>query len=64
MPESEWETEKAPEDGAIHYALAADRHGRYPIPFRVVYSDGRWWNAHTGQKLETVIVGWRPVGDA
>jgi hypothetical protein len=50
--------------GWSNHAIAADRHGRYPIPFRIVFRDSRWWNASTGQKLDAVLVGWCPIGDA
>jgi hypothetical protein len=47
----------------VVHVLAVDRRGRYMIPFRVVFRDGRWWNARTGEQLDAVIVGWRRVRD-
>lgn len=61
MPETKWNSTRAPEEGAIVYALAADDLGQYAIPFPVIFRDDRWWNARTGQELDAFIAGWRPV---
>jgi hypothetical protein len=61
MPETEWNSTTAPEEGAIVYVLAADNIGQYVIPFRVVFRDDSWWNARTEEELDTFIVGWRPA---
>jgi hypothetical protein len=61
MPETEWNSTTAPEEGAIVYVLAADNRGQYLIPFPVVFRDDSWWNARTGEELDTFIVGWRPA---
>jgi len=50
-------------EGAIVYVLAADDTGQYEIPFPVVFRDDSWWNARTGQELDTFIAGWRPADD-
>ncbi|MGO9846666.1 MAG: hypothetical protein ACLPKT_08730 [Methylocella sp.] len=63
MADSEWNTKSLPEEGVVVNVLALDRRGRYMIPFRVVFRDGRWWNARTGEQLAAVIVGWRRVRD-
>ena len=60
MAPSEWNT-TTPEEGAIVYVLAADNIGQYEIPFQVVFRDDSWWNARTGEELDTFIVGWRPA---
>ena len=57
MPETEWNSTTAPEEGAIVYVLAADNIGQYEIPFQVVFRDDSWWNARTGEELDTFIVG-------
>jgi hypothetical protein len=63
MPNSEWNSTTAPEEGAIVYVLALDKIGQYEIPFPVVFRDDSWWNAHTGKELDTFIAGWRPAGN-
>ena len=45
------------------YVLASDNRGQYEIPFPVVFRDDSWWNAHTGEELDTFIAGWRPAGN-
>jgi hypothetical protein len=50
----------AAQEGAIVYVLAVDNRGQYVIPFPVVFRDDSWWNARTGEKLDTFIAGWRP----
>jgi hypothetical protein len=59
MSEAEWNSTAPPEEGAIVYVLAADDSGQYMIPFPVVFRDDSWWNAHTGEELDTFIAGWR-----
>jgi hypothetical protein len=59
MPEAEWNSTTAPEEGAIVRVLALDHRGQYLIPFPVVFRDDSWWNAHTGEELDTFIAGWR-----
>ncbi len=59
MPNPEWNSTTAPEEGATVYVLALDDIGDYVIPFPVVFRDDSWWNAHTGQELDTFITGWR-----
>ena len=61
MPETEWNSTTAPEEGAIVYVLAADGRGQYEIPFPVVFRDDSWWNARTGEELDAFIAGWRPA---
>ena len=61
MPNSEWNSTTAPEEGAIVYVLAADGRGQYEIPFPVVFRDDSWWNARTGEELDAFIAGWRPA---
>jgi hypothetical protein len=61
MPETEWNSETAPEEGAIVRVLGADHRGQYLIPFPVIFRDDCWWNALTGEELDTFIVGWRPA---
>ena len=61
MPVLEWNSTTAPEEGATVYVLALDDIGHYVIPFPVVFRDDSWWNAHTGQELDTFITGWRPA---
>jgi hypothetical protein len=61
MPESEWNSTTAPEEGAVVQVLAADNRGQYLIPFPVIFRDDTWWNASTGEELDTFIVGWRPA---
>ena len=39
MPETEWNSTTAPEEGAIVYVLAADNIGQYEIPFQVVFRE-------------------------
>lgn len=56
-----WNSAEAPVEGAVVYVLAADRKGRYEIPFPVRFEDERWWNAGTGQELDAFVVGWRPL---
>lgn len=63
MPETEWNNSAPPEEGALVYVLAADKRGQYIIPFPVLFRDDSWWNARTGQKLNTRIVGWRRAED-
>ena len=31
------------------------------LPFPVIFRDDTWWNASTGEELDTFIAGWRPV---
>ncbi len=64
MPEVKWNSTTAPEEGAIVYVLASDDQGQYEIPFPVVFRDDSWWNARTGEELDTFIAGWRPAGNA
>ena len=59
----EWNSTATPEEGAIVYVLASDNRGRYLIPFPVVFRDDRWWNARTGDELDTSVVGWRRADD-
>jgi hypothetical protein len=59
MPEAEWNSTSPPEEGAIVRVLALDDRGQYLIPFPVVFRDDSWWNAHTGEELDTFIAGWR-----
>jgi hypothetical protein len=59
MPETEWNSTTAPEEGAIVYVLAVDDWGQYVIPFPVVFRDDNWLNARTGEELDTFIAGWR-----
>ena len=61
MAQSKWNSKTAPEEGAIVYVLAADNRGQYVIPFAVVFRDDSWWNACTGEELDTFVVGWRPA---
>jgi hypothetical protein len=61
MPETEWNRTTAPQEGAIVHVLAMDKRGQYLIPFPVVFRDDSWWNARTGEELDTFIVGWRPA---
>ncbi len=61
MSKPEWNSETPPDEGDVVYVLAADNRGQYRIPFPVLFRDDRWWNAHTGEELEAVIVGWRPI---
>jgi hypothetical protein len=61
--ETEWNSTTTPEEGEIVFVLASDKRGRYLIPFPVVFRDDSWWNARTGEKLETFIVGWRRIDD-
>jgi hypothetical protein len=61
MPQAEWNRITIPEDGAIVYVLAQDNRGQYVIPFPVVFRDDSWWNACTGEELDTFIAGWRPA---
>jgi hypothetical protein len=63
MARSEWNSITVPEEGEIVYVLAADNIGQYVIPFPVVFRDDSWWNAQTGEELDTFIVGWRPSND-
>jgi hypothetical protein len=63
MPEPEWNSTMAPEEGAIVYVLAADNIGQYEIPFLITFRDDSWWNARTGQELDIFIVGWRRGGN-
>ncbi len=61
MAKTEWNSETAPEEGAIVHVLAADRRGQYVVPFPVMFRDDCWRNALTGEELDTFIVGWRPT---
>jgi hypothetical protein len=63
MPETEWNSTTAPEEGATVYVLAADNRGKYAVPFPVVFRNDSWWNARTGEELDTFIAGWRPAGN-
>ena len=63
MPETEWNSTTAPEEGATVYVLASDNIGQYEIPFPVVFRDDSWWNARTGEELDAFIAGWRPADD-
>ena len=63
MPEVKWNSTTTPEEGAIVHALASDNRGQYEIPFPVVFRDDSWWNARTGEELDTFIAGWRPAGN-
>jgi hypothetical protein len=60
MPDGEWNCTELPEEGVLVDVLAADNHGRYEIPFPVIFREDRWWNAHTGQELQAFVAGWRP----
>jgi hypothetical protein len=64
MPEPEWNSTTAPEEGAIVYVLALDTIGQSEIPFPVVFWDDSWWNACTGNELDAFVAGWRPAGNA
>ena len=61
MPETEWNSETVPEEGAIVQVLAADKRGQYLVQFPVMFRDDCWRNAHTGEELDAFIVGWRPA---
>ncbi len=61
VAETEWNSTTAPEEGAVVQVLAADNRGQYLIPFPVIFRDDTWWNAGTGEQLDTFIVGWRPA---
>jgi hypothetical protein len=61
MAEMEWNSTTAPEEGAMVFVLAVDDRGQYAIPFPVVFRDDSWWNARTGEELDTFIAGWRPA---
>jgi hypothetical protein len=63
MPETEWNSTTTPEEGATVYVLALDNIGQYVIPFPVVFRDDSWWNARTGEELDTFIAGWHPAGN-
>jgi len=63
MPEVKWNSTTPPEEGAIVHVLASDNRGQYEIPFPVVFRDDSWWNARTGEELDTFIAGWRPAGN-
>ncbi len=63
MPEVKWNSTTAPEEGATVYVLALDNIGKYEIPFPVVFRNDSWWNACTGEELDTFIAGWRPAGN-
>jgi hypothetical protein len=54
----EWNSTTTPEEGEIVYVLALDKRGQYEIPFPVVFRDKTWWNARTGEELDTFIAGW------
>jgi hypothetical protein len=54
MPEAEWNSTTAPQEGTIVYVLAADDRGQYAIPFKVVFRDDSWWNARTGEELDAL----------
>jgi hypothetical protein len=58
MPETEWNSETVPEEGAIVQVLAADKRGQYLVQFPVMFRDDCWRNALTGEELDTFIVGW------
>jgi hypothetical protein len=64
MPETKWNSTTVPEEGAIVHVLASDGMGEYVIPFLVLFRDDRWWNANTGEELDTFVAGWRPSDDA
>lgn len=59
MSGPEWNSTTVPDDGTTVYVLAEDDFGRYPIPFRILFKDDRWWNAHTGDELAVFVAGWR-----
>ncbi len=61
MPEAEWNSKTVPEEGSIVHVLAADSRGQYLVPFPVIFRDDTWWNACTGEELDTFIVAWRPA---
>ena len=63
MSGTEWNSTTTPEGGAIVYVLALDDIGQYEIPFPVVFRDDSWWNARTGEELDTFVAGWRPAGN-
>jgi len=42
MPDPEWNSTTAPEEGATIYVLALDDIGHYVIPFPVVFRDDSW----------------------
>ncbi|MGO9235090.1 MAG: hypothetical protein ACLP4V_13860 [Methylocella sp.] len=63
MSEPEWNSTTTPEEGTIVYVLAVDNIGQYEIPFPVVFRDDSWWNARTGEELDTFVAGWRPAGN-
>jgi hypothetical protein len=39
--------------------LCEDRSGTYQLPFLCMIVAGQWLNAHTGDRVEARIVGWR-----
>jgi len=63
MSEPEWNSTTTPEEGTIVYVLVVDNIGQYEIPFPVVFRDDSWWNARTGEELDTFVAGWRPAGN-
>ncbi|SFK43564.1 hypothetical protein [Methylocapsa palsarum] len=63
MSEPEWNSTTTPEEGSIVHVLAEDDFGQYPVPFRILFKDDRWWNAHTGEELEVFVAGWREASD-
>jgi hypothetical protein len=63
MSEPEWNSTTTPEEGTIVYVLVVDNIGQYEIPFPVVFRDDSWWNARTGEELDTFVAGRRPAGN-
>jgi hypothetical protein len=56
MADSEWNTRSLPEEGVVVHVLAMDRRGRYMIPFRVVFRDGRWWTL--ARENSSTLLSW------
>jgi len=60
MPETEWNSTTAPEEGAIVYVLAADNRGNTrfhsPSSFETIAVE----RSH-GEELDAFVAGWRPV---
>lgn len=58
-PSIAWNTGPCEPDTPVR-AFTVDRRGPFCLSFRVVFRDGSWFNATTGEKLECEIAGWAP----
>lgn len=57
-PRESWSSGPCPHARPVT-AFSSCRTGRYQIPFKVMFRDGAWRNALTGQRLAVNVEGWR-----